>query len=52
MSAPAGARTFRFTGNTNAGRLVPGVYVVSISAVGSDGRRSATRTLRFTVAKA
>ena len=52
MGVTAGARTFHFTGSTSAGRLAPGVYVVSISAAGSNGRRSAAITLRFTVATA
>ena len=52
ISGHSGAQTFHFAGNTSTGRLAPGVYVVSITAVARDGHRSATKTLRFTVAKA
>jgi len=52
FSAHAGADTLVFEGRlTRTQRLAPGSYVLSVTAEGAAGGRSATQTLQFTIVK-
>ena len=50
FSATAGRHTLSFQGRTRAGRLPVGQYRAVITATGPTGRRSAAKTLTFTIA--
>jgi hypothetical protein len=49
FAAQAGATALSFTGSTSTGRLVPGNYVVTLTATGVGGQPSLPVSLSFTI---
>jgi hypothetical protein len=49
LAGKAGKNSVKFTGKLSGGQLKPGVYTVTVTAKGADGKSSAPISLKFTI---